>query len=82
MYISDVDRKTQKELANFCERNDLTFEIWENPNEPCIATFFIHDDRRLWITATRGIVTIYCSDNNNSDDWIFVDTTDYYQLIW
>lgn len=85
MYISDVNRKTQELLTHFCERNDLSFEIWENPNEPCIATFFFHDDKRLWTVATKDMLTIYCTNIVNGetkDDWIFIETQDYYQLTW
>lgn len=85
MYISDVNRETQKDLVKFCERNDLTFEIWENPNEHCIATFFIHSDKRLWVVIQENMLTIYCTNIVNGetkDDWIFVDPKDYYQVTW
>ena len=85
MYISDVNRETQKELTKFCERNDLSFEIWENPNEPCIATFFFHNDKRLSVLAQSNMITIYCFnevDEEIKDDWIMIDTKDYYQVTW
>ena len=85
MYISDVNRETQKELAKFCERNDLGFEIWERPDATDLATFFFHNDKRLSVLTQSNMITIYCFNEVNEeikDDWIMIDTKDYYQVIW